>query len=189
MPEKGAPPKVSKLQRRILDAVTAFSSPLLPDDYLELINPLWSTRELRGRIERIDAETDNAATILIKPGYRWDGHKPGQYLRIGVDIRGRRHWRAYSLTSDPQREDGMISITVKNVDEGAVSPYLVKRGRPGAIVGLGGVEGDFVLPDAPPERLLFISAGSGITPIMSMLRSLPHKRAMKDVVLLHSARH
>ena len=54
MPEKGAAPNVPKLQRRILDAVRAFSSPLLPDDYLELINPLWSTRELRGRIERID---------------------------------------------------------------------------------------------------------------------------------------
>jgi ferredoxin-NADP reductase len=189
MPEKGAAPNVPKLQRRILDAVRAFSSPLLPDDYLELINPLWSTRELRGRIERIDAETDNAATVLIKPGYRWDGHRPGQYLRIGVDISGRRYWRAYSLTSDPQREDGFISITVKNVDEGKVSPYLVRRGRPGAIVGLGGVEGDFVLPDEVPPKLLFVSAGSGITPIMSMLRSLAHQGEMKDVVLLHSARH
>jgi ferredoxin-NADP reductase len=189
MPEKGAAPNVPKLQRRILDAVRAFSSPLLPDDYLELINPLWSTRELRGRIERIDAETDNAATVLIKPGYRWDGHLPGQYLRIGVDIGGRRYWRAYSLTSDPQREDGFISITVKNVDEGKVSPYLVRRGRPGAIVGLGGVEGDFILPDEVPEKLLFVSAGSGITPIMSMIRSLAHQDDLNDTVLLHSARH
>jgi ferredoxin-NADP reductase len=189
MPEKGAPPKVPKLQRRILDAVSAFSSPLLPDDYLELINPLWSTRELRGKIERIDAETEDAATVLIKPGYRWEPHKPGQYLRIGVDIEGVRHWRAYSLTSDPGREDGRISITVKNVDEGKVSPYLVRRGRPGTIVGLGGVEGDFVLPDEVPEKLLFISAGSGITPIMSMLRSLDHRGDMGDVVLIHSAKH
>jgi ferredoxin-NADP reductase len=189
MPEKGAPPKVPKLQRRVLDAISAFTSPLLPDDYLELINPLWSTRELRGRIERIDAETDDAATVTIKPGYRWEPHEPGQYLRIGVDIEGVRHWRAYSLTSDPDREDGCISITVKNVDEGKVSPYLVRRGRPGAIVGLGGVEGDFILPEDVPEKLLFISAGSGITPIMSMLRSLDHQDAMNDVVLIHSARH
>jgi ferredoxin-NADP reductase len=189
MPEKGAAPKVPKLQRRVLDAIGAFTSPLLPDDYLELINPLWSTRELRGRIERIDAETEDAATVLIKPGYRWDPHTPGQYLRIGVDIEGVRHWRAYSLTSDPDREDGCISITVKNVDEGKVSPYLVKRGRPGAIVGLGGVEGEFILPEDVPEKLLFISAGSGITPIMSMLRSLSHRDEMNDVVLIHSARH
>src|SRR5436309_12829056 len=189
MPEKGAPPKVPKLQRRLLRLASSLSSPLLPDDYLELINPLWSTRELRGKIEAIERETPDAATVVIRPGYRWEGHKPGQYCRIGVDIEGVRHWRAYSLTSEPDREDGFISITVKNVDEGKVSPYLVRRGRPGAIVGLGGVEGDFKLPEELPDKLLFISAGSGITPIMSMLRSLDHRDEMNDVVLLHSARH
>ncbi len=188
MPEKGAPPKVHPLQRRLLKAVRAFSSPLLPDDYLELINPLWSTRELRGRIVSIDAETESAATVLIKPGYEWEGHQPGQYLRIGVDVEGVRHWRAYSLTSDPDREDGLISITVKNVDEGTVSPYLVRRGRPGCLVGLGGVEGDFALPDELPEKMLFISAGSGITPIMSMLRHLSSQDALNDVLVIHSAR-
>jgi stearoyl-CoA 9-desaturase NADPH oxidoreductase len=189
MPEKGAPPAVHPIQRRVLKALGALSSPLLVDDYLELINPLWSTRELRGRIEEIKHETEDAATVHIKPGYRWPGHKPGQYLRIGLDIEGVRHWRAYSLTSDPWREDGLISITVKNVDEGKVSPYLVRRGRPGTIVSLGGVEGDFVLPEDPPEKLLFISAGSGITPIMSMLRHLDHCDEVNDVAVLHSARH
>ena len=189
MPEKGAPPKVKPLQRKVLNAVRAFTMPLLPDDYLELINPLWSTRELKGKVERIEPETDDAATIVIRPGYEWDGHEAGQYLRIGLDINGRRHWRAYSLTSDPGRPDGFISITIKNVDEGTVSPYLVRRGRPGSIVSLGGVEGEFVLPDPLPGKLLFISAGSGITPIMSMLRSLEHQDALDDVLLIHSARH
>jgi ferredoxin-NADP reductase len=188
MPERGARPNVHPIQRRVLNALAALSSPLLIDDYLELINPLWSTRELRGRIEKIQRETPDAATVLIKPGYRWGGHEPGQYLRIGLDIRGVRHWRAYSLTSDPGRPDGLISITVKNVDEGNVSPYLVRRGRPGTIVGLGGVEGEFQLPERLPEQLLFISAGSGITPIMSMLRHLDQNDALGDVVLLHSAR-
>ncbi len=187
MPERGAKPNVHPLQRRLLRGLAALSSPLLPDDYLELVNPLWSTRELRGRIESIDRETRDAATVLIKPGYRWGGHQPGQYLRIGLDIEGVRHWRAYSLTSDPARGDGLISITVKNVDEGKVSPYLVKRGRPGTIVSLGGVEGDFLLP-ALPNKLLFVSAGSGITPIMSMLRHLHQSGELGDVVLLHSAR-
>ncbi len=189
MPERGARPNVHPIQRRILDALAALSSPLLIDDYLELINPLWSTRELRGRIEAIEHETRDAATVLIKPGYRWGGHEPGQYLRIGLDIEGVRHWRAYSLTSDPRRDDGLISITVKNVDDGKVSPYLVRRGRPGTIVSLGGVEGEFVLPNALPEQLLFVSAGSGITPIMSMLRHLGQSGELGDAVLLHSARH
>src|SRR5437764_1382187 len=188
MAETGATPNVPTLQRAALRAVRAFSTPLLPDDYLELINPLWSTRELRGRIERIDHVTSNAATIAIKPGYRWEGHCAGQYIRIGVDIRGVRHWRAYSLTSEPDRPDGFISITPKLVESGVVSPYLVKHGRPGTIVSLGGVEGDFVLPDPLPDKLLFISAGSGITPIISMLRSLCRQNALHDAVLLHSAR-
>src|SRR3954454_14760549 len=188
MPERGARPNVPPVRRFVLRAVRAFSSPLLPDDYLEMINPLWSTRELRGKIESSDAEPEKASAVTIRRDYEWPAHKPGQYLRIGVDIEGVRDWRAYSLTSDPEREDGFISITVKNVDEGTVSPYLVRRGRPGAIVGLGGVEGDFVLPEEPPDRLLFISAGSGITPIMSMVRSLEHRDALDDVVLLHSAR-
>lgn len=188
MPERGAKPNVHPIQRRLLDALAAFSSPLLPDDYLELFNPLWSTRELRGRIEAINRETPDAATVLIKPGYRWGGHEPGQYLRIGLDIKGVRHWRAYSLTSDPARKDGLISITVKNVDQGKVSPYLVRRGRPGTIVSLGGVEGDFLLPEPLPSRLLFISAGSGVTPIMSMIRHLAERGGLTDAILLHSAR-
>src|ERR1700756_1700653 len=113
MPEIGAPPNVPRLQRAVLRAVRAFSTPLLPDDYLELINPLWSTRELRGRIERIDHVTADAATVLIKPGYRWPGHRAGLCVRIGVDIRGVRHWRAYSRTSEPGRPDGCISIPPK----------------------------------------------------------------------------
>lgn len=184
----GAKPKVPAVRRRALDAVRSLFSPLLPDDYLELINPLWSTRELRGRIERVERETDDAVTVLIKPGYDWEGHKPGQYLRIGLVVDGVHHWRAYSLTSDPDRPDGCISITPKLVEEGVVSPHLVQQVSPGTIVRLGGVEGTFTLPEPPPEKILFISAGSGITPIMSMLRHLDASGRVRDVVHLHSAR-
>lgn len=166
----------------------AFFSPLLPDDYLELINPLWSTQELRGRIERIEREAGEAVTVTIRPGYKWEGHRPGQYVRVGVVVDGKHHWRAYSLTSDPDRPDGFISVTPKLVEEGVVSPYLVRQASPGSIVRLGGVEGDFVLPDPPPSKILFVSAGSGITPIMSMLRHLDRCEQIEDVVHLHSAR-
>src|SRR4051794_3742399 len=176
--ERGARPRVPALQRRALGAVRALFTPLLPDDYLELINPLWSTRELRGRIERIQRETDDAVTVLIRPGWEWEGHEPGQYLRIGVVVDGVHHWRAYSLTSDPGRPDGLISITPKLVEEGVVSPFLTQHAKPGSIVRLGGVEGTFKLPDPLPERMLFISAGSGITPIMSMLRDLDRRDAL-----------
>jgi stearoyl-CoA 9-desaturase NADPH oxidoreductase len=188
MAERGAQPQVPALQRRGLRALRSLFTPLLPDDYLELINPLWSTQELRGRIESIDRETDDAVTVLIKPGWAWPGHQPGQYLRVGFVVDGIHHWRAYSLTSDPDRPDGCISITPKLVEEGKVTPYLVRSAQPGTVVRLGGVEGTFVLPDPVPERLLFVSAGSGITPIMSMLRHLERQGLLRDVVHLHSAR-
>ena len=188
MAEVGAKPKVPMVRRRALEAVRSLFSPLLPDDYLELINPLWSTRELRGRIERIERETDNAVTVVIRPGFEWEGHAPGQYLRIGLVVDGVHHWRAYSLTSDPDSPDGCISITPKLVEEGKVSPHLVRNAKPGTIVRLGGVEGTFTLPEHVPEKLLFISAGSGVTPIMSMLRSLDHRDEVRDVVHIHSAR-
>jgi stearoyl-CoA 9-desaturase NADPH oxidoreductase len=188
MAERGATPKVPPVRRRALDAVRSLFTPLLPDDYLELINPLWSTRELRGRIERINREAGDAVTITIRPGYEWEGHEPGQFLRIGVVVDGVFHWRAYSLTSEPDRSDRCISISPKLVEGGKVTPYLVHEARPGAVIRLGGVEGDFVLPERIPDKLLFISAGSGITPIMSMLRSLDRSGELKDVVHLHSAR-
>jgi ferredoxin-NADP reductase len=186
--ERGAVPRVSEGRRRVLGLIRSFTSPLLPDDYLELVNPLWSTRELRGRIERIERETPNAATVLVKPGWEWQGHKPGQYLRLGIEVDGVHHWRAYSLTSDPGRADGCISITPKLVADGKVSPFLFSGVRPGTIVRLGGVEGTFVLPDPLPAQLLFVSAGSGITPIMSMLRAIARAGKLDDVVHVHCVR-
>jgi ferredoxin-NADP reductase len=186
--ERGARPKVSPARRRLLRAAEVLFTPLLPDDYLELIDPLWSSRELRGRIVSVERETAESVTIVIRPGWVWEGHVPGQYLRIGVVVDGVHHWRAYSLTSDPGRPDGFISITPKLLETGKVSPYLVRRARPGTIVRLGGVEGAFTLPAPTPRSLLFISAGSGITPIMSMLRDLDRRDALSDVVHVHSAR-
>lgn len=187
MAERGAVPRVSAPRRRALSLARSFTSPLLPDDYLELLNPLWSTRELRGRVREVRAETAEAVTLTIKPGWEWPGHRPGQYVRLGVAVDGVHHWRAYSLTSSPEREDRCITITPKLVEGGSVSPYLCRSVRPGAIVRLGGVEGTFTLPDPLPPRLLFVSAGSGITPIMSMLRSIFATAGKVDVMHVHCA--
>ena len=187
MAEVGARPKVSKARRTAMRAMRTFFTPLMPDDYLEMINPLWSTEELRGRVERLERRSADTVTIIIKPGADWDRHRPGQYLRVGVIVDGVHHWRAYSLTSEPS--DDFVSITPKLVPEGKVSPHLTTKLQPGTIVRLGGVEGDFTLPDPRPEKPLFISAGSGITPIMSMLRALDQEGGMDDVVIVHSAHH
>ncbi|OBK18928.1 ferredoxin reductase [Mycobacterium asiaticum] len=188
MAERGAQPKVPRGRKWFLKAVRNLFKPLQPDDYIEMINPLWTTKELRGKVERIEPQGSEAASVLIRPGYEWPGHKPGQYIRLGLVIDGVYHWRAYSLTSDPEPADGLISVTPKRVDSGVVSPYLVEKIKPGELVRLGEIEGVFTLPEPLPDKMLFISAGSGITPIMSMLRSLDRLEEMNDVLVIHSAR-
>ena len=135
-----------------------------------MFNPLRAGADLRGRIEEIHPETADAATIVIRPGADWAGHIPGQYLRIGIDVDGVRLWRAYSLTHGP-RSDGRISITVKAVPEGKVSNHLVHRAQVGTLVHLEQAAGEFVLP-TDGGKFLFVTAGSGITPVIGMLRNL-----------------
>jgi stearoyl-CoA 9-desaturase NADPH oxidoreductase len=173
------------LRDRVLRLAEMVTTPLLPEDYLDIVSPLRSGADLRGRIVAVHPETHDAVTLVIQPGRGWQGHTPGQYTRIGVDVDGVRQWRAYSLTSPVERADGCIAITVKAMPDGKVSNHLVRRAQPGTIIQLDQAQGDFVLPDERPEKVLFVTAGSGITPVMGMLRNALD--APMDVVLLHSA--
>jgi ferredoxin-NADP reductase len=112
---------------------------------------------------------------------------PGQYVRVGVDIDGVRHWRTYSLTSVPRRRDGRIAITVKRIPGGLVSEYLVSRAHRDMLVRLAPPTGEFVLPEAIEHALLFVTAGSGVTPIMGMLRALAHRGGLPDAAHVHVA--
>src|ERR1700730_15857699 len=181
--------------RAIAERIT---TPLLPDDYLKLANPLWSARELRGRVLEVRRETVDSATLVIKPGWGFSfDYQPGQYIGIGVLVDGRWRWRSYSLTSSPVAGAAgpvtsnwggrIITITVKAMPEGFLSTHLVGGVAPGTIVRLAAPQGNFVMPDPAPASVLFITAGSGITPVMSMLRTLARRGQVTDVVHLHSA--
>jgi stearoyl-CoA 9-desaturase NADPH oxidoreductase len=171
--------------RAIAERIT---TPLLPDDYLKLANPLWSARELRGRVLEVRRETEDSATLVIKPGWGFSfDYQPGQYVGIGVLVDGRWRWRSYSLTSSPVKGSRTITITVKAMPEGFLSTHLVGGVAPGTIVRLAAPQGNFVMPDPAPASVLFITAGSGITPVMSMLRTLARRDQITDVVHLHSA--
>jgi ferredoxin-NADP reductase len=164
------------------------TTPLLPDDYMKLANPLWSARELRGRIVQVRRETHDSATLVIKPGWGFSfDYEPGQYMGIGLLVDGRWRWRSYSLTSSPVKRDRTVTITVKAMPEGFLSAHLVGGVKPGTIVRLAAPQGNFVLPDPAPPLVLFITGGSGITPVMSMLRTLVRRDQITDVIHLHSA--
>ena len=182
------PTAVGALRERVVKFAERLTTPLVPADYLDVIDPLRSGANLRGRIVAIHPETRDAVTIMIKPGRGWRPHVPGQYVRIGVDVAGVRQWRAYSLTSKTHRRDGCIAITVKAIPDGVVSNHLVRRATVGTVVQLDQAAGEFTLGDRPPRKILFITGGSGITPVMGMLRNMVglHDQA-PDVVVVHSA--
>lgn len=178
--------------RRLLPALGTLTTPLAPDDYLGLVDPLLSARHPAGKVTAVRPETADSATLVIRPGRGWSGgHRAGQYLPVGVELDGVRHWRTYSLTSAADAPGREVTITVKADPRGTVSPHLVHRTPPGTVLRLGPAQGEFVLPapGATPDRILFVTAGSGVTPVMGMLRTLALRRDRPevDVVLLHSA--
>jgi ferredoxin-NADP reductase len=179
----------SGIAARLTALTDLFAWPLRTSHYLELVNPLWTTHALQARVEQVWDETRDARTLTLRPGRNWRGHRPGQHLRVGVPIGGRHYTRTYSIASAPERDDGRIAITVKAVENGRMSRHLVREVKVGDYLPIGLPQGEFYLPDAQHLKPLFITAGSGITPVMSMLRSLVAQERLPDTVHVHYAPH
>ena len=179
-------PSRAPLRERLRRLADAAVTPLELDDVLDVFHPLRAGAPLRGRIVEVHSETADSATLVIKPGKDWAGHVPGQYVRVGAEVDGVRQWRTYSLTHGP-RADGCLSITVKAIPGGVVSNHLVRHARAGQMLQLAQAQGDFVLPDPLPAKILLVTAGSGITPVIGMLRNLYSRAAdpVTDIVLVH----
>ncbi len=172
--------------RKVAGAVAgALTTPLTPRDYLRLVDPVRFGPELAGRVVARHPQTADSASIVIRPGPGWRAHVPGQYVRVGVDVDGVRRWRTYSLTNRLGSGQGCLEITVKRVPGGVVSGHLVDVLPLGSVIMLGAAAGEFVMANPAPSRVLFLTGGSGITPVMGMLRNRMTGDA--DVVLLHSA--
>ncbi len=187
--EQGAPPRISGAGRRIMAMARSFTTPHLPGDYLALLDPRWSLDEAVATVERRIVEAPGVTTLVLRPDFAWPGHIAGQYVRLGAQINGIRHWRAYTITSDPGHPEGLVSITVQSVEGGLMSTFLndAAQAPVGTRLWLGLVEGAFTLrPLAEP--ILMITAGCGVTPIWAMLRELERAGGLTDVVHLHGAR-
>lgn len=144
---------------------------------------------MQARVEAVWDETKDARTLTLRPGTRWRGFRAGQHVRLDVPAGGMHYTRTYSISSAPEREDGCITITVKAVVGGTISHHIVRNVQVGDYLPLGLPQGDFYLPDAQPVLPLFITGGSGITPVMSMLRSLVAQERLPDAVHIHYAPH
>lgn len=111
----------------------------------------------------------------------------GQFLTLELPFDGGMVFRCYTISSPPTRPE-TVSVTTKRVPGGAGSNWLHDNMRPGTSLRATGPSGVFVLPPAPADKLLFLSGGSGVTPLMSMTRTLFDRAWDRDVVFVHSAR-
>jgi ferredoxin-NADP reductase len=176
------------LARRMLTSplVDLLTGPHGVDRYTELVAPTWTTGDARAKIVAMRRQTPRSVTLTLEPNRAFSGFRAGQHINLTVEIDGRRRTRPYSPAS--AEDASHIELTVGRHDGGLVSNYLYEHARPGMVVGLNSVGGDFVLPIVRPRRILFVSGGSGITPVMSMLRTLHAEGFAGEIAFIHYAR-
>jgi ferredoxin-NADP reductase len=158
------------------------------DRYLELIRPSLTVRDARAEVIDVRRQTARSVTLTLRPNSAWDGFRAGQFVRAGFEIDGVRRTRTYSPAGSEHGPTRGLELTVTEHPGGLVSRHLRERIRPGAIVHLAAAQGQFVLPSPRPERLVLISGGSGVTPLMSMLRTLCDEDHPGEIDFLHYAR-
>ncbi|HWD07023.1 MAG TPA: ferredoxin reductase [Amycolatopsis sp.] len=173
---------VSLLPRGLLELGEALLTPHGADRYLELLDPMLVRREIRGRVTQVRHQTPDTVTFRVRPSRAWRGFEAGQYVRLTVEIDGVRRTRCYSPCG---LDGGDLEFTVKAAPQGLVSRYLKETTRIGSVFGLSAADGEFTLPSPRPERIVLVSGGSGITPVLAMARRLVAERHDGEVVFLH----
>lgn len=166
----------------------ALATPHGVDRYLELIDPMLTVRTLRAQVTSVHRTNSTSITLTLRPTRNWGGFEAGQFINVSVEIDGVLRSRCYSPASSAHRQaDDSIEITIKKHSDGLVSDYLWRHAEPGLIVDISEADGTFRLPAPLPPRILLISAGSGITPVLSMLRTLCDRGFDGEIGFLHYA--
>ncbi|GAB3130926.1 ferredoxin reductase [Tsukamurella serpentis] len=181
---------MSRFLRFAATTVEAALTPHAVDRYLELFDPMLTWSEIRGRVTAVSRRTDRTVTFTVAPTRHFEGFQAGQFVQVSVVIDGVRQTRCFS-PANSQHQDGTVEFTVTADPGGQVSTYLREHLEVGDVLGLTPAAGAFTLPGAPGERpssITLISGGSGITPVLSMLRTLVDEDYPGTVALLHFCR-
>jgi ferredoxin-NADP reductase len=176
-------PVARALQHPWVESIVRLSA---VEDSLQALHPLMSLTEVRARVVKVVNETALTKTFVLQPNALWAGAQAGQFVRVRQEIAGRRVERVYSLSSRPGAR--RIAFTVKRQSGGLVSNHLHDHLKVGDVLTLSQAMGEFVLPAVLPAKMLLLSAGSGITPVMAMLRSLQAQGYQGDVAFVHVCR-
>ncbi|MFC8042779.1 ferredoxin reductase [Nocardia sp. NPDC057353] len=172
----------------LVNLVQTLTSPHPVDRYLELVHPTLTIGRMRAEVVRVNRSAPGSVTLTLRPTRQWRGHAAGQYVTLGVVVDGVRHTRCYSPVNAELGRERRLELTVKAHSGGVVSQYLYQHAAPGLVVDLEPAAGTFALPEPRPERMLLVSGGSGITPVLSMLRTLAEEEHRGEVLFLHFAK-
>ena len=173
------------LHSRLLNALTY---PHGMDRYVELVRPLALARDVRAEVTAVRWQTPKSVTLTLRPNANWRGFRAGQFAGVSIEVDGVRLTRPYSPAGSEHAPGGTLELTVSTHPQGRVSRHLREHARPGMIVGLTQAQGEFVLPQPRPGRVLLISGGSGITPVMAMLRTLCDEGYAGEIGFLNYSR-
>lgn len=150
---------------------------------------LPSRTHMRARVVDVIDETADTKSFVLAPDRKWPGHRAGQFVPVEAEVDGVRVRRCYSISSGASAaRDARITITVKRVPGGRLSNWLHDHARAGTMLTLGEPAGEFVVPDHRRRPVLLVAGGSGITPVIAILRDLEQREELEDVALIHVAR-
>ncbi|QKT06546.1 ferredoxin reductase [Gordonia sp. X0973] len=178
----------TRLSTLVGSVVQAALTPHPVDRYLELVDPMLTWRDLRAEVVGIRRSTDRTVTLTLRPTRQWKGHRAGQYVQLSTVIDGVRQSRCFSPANTAGDRHQDIELTITAHDGGLVSRHLRERAHLGMVVGLEQAAGDFTLPEELGDSVVFISGGSGVTPVLSMMRTLIDRNYRGTMTFIHYAR-
>lgn len=151
---------------------------------LSHLSKTWSVNRIKAKVIRIQEESPDVKSFYLEPNGLWKGFLPGQHVNISLKINGRFQTRTFSFSSHPKEK--LLRITIKKIAGGLVTNHIHTYTKIGDIWELGEATGDFLLNKViENDKLLFISGGSGITPILSQLKELSKKNSPSQIKLLY----
>jgi ferredoxin-NADP reductase len=166
--------------------VQSIFSPVTFDFWASHIHPTWSWQRPLARIVARKIEAHDSVTLTLKPNRHAKAFLAGQHLNITAEINGVRVTRSYSPSIVP-KQSGVFNITIKRMQGGKVSTWLVKHAKVGQVFELGAPFGEMILSQVEKNHV-FLAAGSGITPFISLIRDWVAQGALGKVTLVYWAK-
>lgn len=152
----------------------------------QLLSRRWSLTECRASVLSVERECLGVFSLTLRPNRLFKGFQAGQHVALELEINGVRKTRIFSISNAPSAK-GLLRLTIKINPHGSVSKAASQL-KKGDVVGLSQAAGEFT-GQALNGGALLVSAGSGITPMMSLLESWAALENRPDVVLVHTCRH